>query len=365
MDYGFAPGRTAQDERVRNLFVRRKTKLVASKSMATVQDFANHLLTSGTVSCPIDDALIGAHASSEGWIKIAMFPGQKGATKYETLEETLATASKSIAINDKVIGYSAGNPITHNVHFKGCNIGKAPKFLTKFKEALGGHVTVTAPKHFHGIFELDEYGTFEYMGYEFSVQRKSPFATRAALLTALDAAAFKFIDASAVPTANWAKWVPKKIGKTIKWDVTRKLGMAIGKVKTISPKFEFRVTTIPFKWEIGYKGGPAPSTTSARQAAFESSVGSDSAFLSTHAYPWYERTGFATIGDFFAGHTWTHTVKKNTLFTVGSRVEYTVVLPITDMMTGNLMFNFYPLPTKPYTAVINLNETDRDYFESV
>jgi hypothetical protein len=366
VDYGFAPGLTPQDGRARNLFARRaNTTLVASKALTTVRGFANRLLTSGTVTRPIDDALIGAHASSEGWLKIAMFPGQKGATKYETLEDALATASKSIAIDDTVIGHSPGDPITHNVHFKGCNIGKAPVFLTKFKEALGGNVTVTAPKHFHGLYELDEHGTFEYMSYEFSVQRKSPFATRAALLTALDAAAFTFIDGSAVPTTSWAKWVPKKIGKTLKWDVTRKLGVTIGKVKTISPKFEFRATKLPFVWEIEFSGGPAPSTTTARQAAFEGSVGGDAAFQSTHAYPWYERTGFATIGDFFAGHTWKHTVKNNTLFTVGSRVEYTVVLPITDMTTGDLVFNFHPLPTKPYAPIINLDETDSTYFESV
>lgn len=42
----------------------------------------------------------------------------------------------------------------HSVHFKGCNVGKAPAFLTKFQEALGGNVMVTAPKHFHGLRDV-------------------------------------------------------------------------------------------------------------------------------------------------------------------------------------------------------------------
>src|SRR5688572_33487955 len=60
VDYGFAPGRTAQDKRARRLFVRRaNTKLVATKSLVTVRGFANHLLTSPApaVTRPIDDAL--------------------------------------------------------------------------------------------------------------------------------------------------------------------------------------------------------------------------------------------------------------------------------------------------------------------
>ena len=106
------------------------------------------------------------------------------------------------------------------------------------------------------------------------------------------------------------------------------------------------------------------STTAARQTAFEASVSGDASFQSTHPYPWYERLGYADVTDFFAGYTWTHSVKKNTLFTTGTRVEYTILLPITDA-AGNLVFNFHPLSTTPYAAITNLNETDNDYFEEV
>ena len=78
-----------------------------------------------------------------------MFPGQIGSTKYETLEDSLKDATKSINV-DKVIGFKAGNPITHSVHIKGCNLGQAMPFVTKLKEALGGNVKLTVPKLFHG-----------------------------------------------------------------------------------------------------------------------------------------------------------------------------------------------------------------------
>jgi len=366
VDYGFAPGSTAQDRRARNLFSRRaNTTLVATKSLATVRGFANVLLTSGTVTRPIDDALIAAHANSEGWIFIPMFPKQKGGTNFETLEQTLSDPSKSVAIDDAVIGFTTGDPIMHSVHFKGCNIGKAPAFLTKFREALGDNVMVTAPKHFHGIYEHTAFGTFEYMAYEFQVRNKAYFPSRAAILSAFDAGGFTYIDGTAVTTADWSKWVPKKkVSKSVKTPLSPKLGVTIGKRKTIEVEREYRVTPLTFSWSIKYSGGAPPSTKAARQAAFEASVSGDAAFQATHPYPWYERLGYTDVTDFFAGYTWTHDVKKNTLYTTGTRVEYTIVLPITDA-AGNLVFNFHPLSTTPYTAITNLNETDSDYFEQV
>jgi hypothetical protein len=366
MDYGFAPGSTAQDKRARNLFARRaNTKLVAPKSLATVRGFAQHLLTSGTVTRPIDDALIAAHANSEGWIFIPLFPKQKGGTNFETLEKTIADATKSIAIDDTVIGFTTGDPIMHSVHFKGCNIGKAEPFLTKFREALGGNVMVTAPKHFHGIYEHTAFGTFEYMAYEFQVRDKAYFPTRAGILTAFDGVGFTYIDGTTVPTGNWDTWVPKKkVSKSVKTPVSAKLGVTIGKRKTIEIEREYRVTTLKFWWSIKFSGGPPPSSSTARQTAFEDSVGNDAAFQSTHDYPMYQRLGYDDLTEFFAGYTWKHDVKKSTLFTTGTRVEYTIVLPITDA-AGNLVFNFHPLSTTPYTAIDNLNETDSDFFEQV
>src|SRR3712207_4013396 len=109
MHYGFAPGVTAQDGRARALFARRaNTVLVHRRGLTTVRGFVDHLANSAAVVRPIDDALLGAHANSEGMIFIPMFPGQAGPTEFETLEETLANAARSIAIPDAVIGHNPG-----------------------------------------------------------------------------------------------------------------------------------------------------------------------------------------------------------------------------------------------------------------
>lgn len=367
MDYGFAPGATAQDARARVLFQRRaNTTLVSGKKLVTVRDFAAHLLASGAVTRPIDDALIAAHANSEGHMFIPMFAKQPRATDYEILEDAIATASKSIAIDDTVIGHTAGDPITHSVHFKGCNLGKALPFLTKFREALGGNVNVTAPRHFHGIWQHSDFGTWEYMAYEFQIRNKAAFGTRAALLAAFDTGGFTFIDGSAVPTADWGKWVPKDIGKTVKLSVAGKLGVSIGKRKTIDAERQFRVSPLTFTWQLTYPNAASvPKATAAQQAAFENSVNGDATFDSNHAYPMYERLGYASAADFLAGYTWKHVPVKKQLLTTGTRFEYTILLPIVDIPTGNLVFNFHPKAGKPYAAITNLAESDPLYFASV
>lgn len=367
MDYGFAPGATPQDERARLLFQRRaNTTLVAGTKLVTVRAFAAHLLSSVAVARPIDDALIGAHANSEGRMFIPMFAKQPRVTDYEILEETIATASKSIAIDDTVIGHSPGDPITHSVHFKGCNLGKALPFLTKFREALGGNVTVTAPIHFHGMWEHSDFGIWEYMSYEFQVRNKERFATRAALLAAFDAEAFPYIDTTTIPTADWEKWVPKDIKKSVKLTVTGKLGVSIGKRKTIPTDLEFRMMPLTYSSTLSYPNpASVPKNTAAQQAIFETTVNADPEFDSNHAYPVYKRVGYETLPLFFAGHTWKHVIVKNKLITTGTRIEYTVLLPIVDMVTGLLVFNFHPLAGKPYVAINNLAESDPLYFASM
>jgi hypothetical protein len=348
------------------LFARRdNTSLVGVKGVVSVRGFAAHLETSGTVTRPIDDALLGAHANSEGWIFIAMHGKQTGPTNFETLEDTIATASHSIAIDDSVIGFTAGDPITHSLHFRGCNIGKALPFLTKFREALGDHVMVTAPKHFHGVWEHPAYGTWEYMAYEFVLRRDSDFANRADLLAAFDAEGFTYIDGSAVPTADWGTWVPKSIKSTVKLSVTGKLDAPIGKRKTIDAEQQFRVNREPFTWTTKYPDAASvPATQADRQTTFEAGINADSTFDTAHPYPYYERLGYASVADFLAGYKWTHTQVKNKVFTKGTRAEYTILVPIVDMATGNLVYNFHPL-SAAFTKVIKLLETDALYFASV
>ena len=124
MDFGFAPDGDAHVANLRPLFGRRPTtSLIDIGGVNTVKQFITHL-EKPPITKPVGDLLIGAHANNEGEFFIPMFPGQRGSTKYETLEESLKNTTKSIKV-DTIIGFKAGDPITHSVHIKGCNLGQA------------------------------------------------------------------------------------------------------------------------------------------------------------------------------------------------------------------------------------------------
>lgn len=365
MDFGFAPGNDGHHQNLRGLLLRRaNTTLVNARNMATLQAFIKHLETNAGVTRPIDNMLLGAHANSEGQIFTPMFPNQRGPTRFETLEESLATPANSIVIPDAVIGFTAGDPVTHALHFKGCNIGKARPYLVKFKEALGDHVIVTAPKHFHGITPASN-GLFEYMAYEFSVRNPTDFPNRAAVLSAFQAGAFTYIDGSNVLSAEWNPLIPARVDRRFEVQEAQPLGVSVGTLTTVNVPRQFRVDRIPFIWTITFPTPSAVPAASARQAAFEASVGATPNFDSSHPFPMYERLGYATLLDFFAGYTWTHAKDGNKLVSRGTRTEYSVVLGIRNRTTGNLIFNFYPTAAGPAAITTGLVETDSTFFESV
>ncbi|MGQ0601210.1 MAG: hypothetical protein ACT4QE_05880, partial [Anaerolineales bacterium] len=252
MDFAFAPAADAYIGRVRGMFQRRaNTTLIHHRRITTLRQFITHLDVTNAITKPIGDVLLGAHANSEGKIFLPMFPGQDGSTKYETLEQTLANAARSVNIPDTVIGYTTGDPITHSVHFKGCNIGKVPRYLTKFKEALGDHVNVTAPKHFHGLTPVVNVGMFEYMAYECDIIQKDAFPDRAAALTAYQNGAFTRIDGTPVPQADWANLIPARIDRTFETQIVSTLGVTIGQTQTILTPRQFRLKNdASFSWTI-------------------------------------------------------------------------------------------------------------------
>jgi hypothetical protein len=110
-------------------------------------------------------------------------------------------------------------------------------------------------------------------------------------------------------------------------------------------------------------------------------------FKSGHAYPMHKRYGYSDFTDFIEGFEWVFTPnqKKGKLKCVGTRHDYTVVLPITDPASDstpfpssakkgeggkwyrkkNLIFNFHPKKGSSDPTVINLLETDNRLFGTV
>lgn len=379
MDFGFAAGNDAHINSLRGMFARRATTtLIAARGVTAVRPLITHLDTTASISKPIGDLLLGAHANDEGQLFMSVLPGQSGPTLFETLESTLSDPKKSIAIPDALIGFKTGGPITHAVHIKGCNIGNAQPFLLKVKEAFGGHLKVTAPKFFHGATPAPAEGVFEYMGYQFAIRRAKPFPSRATALSEFDAAQFQLIDGSTVPTADWKIVIPANpnvLRQEIQ--VPSKLGVSVGKRTTINTSRQYRATPITFgPWTITYPpGAPVPTKKPDQLLDLETSLGAHPLFQANHPFPQFTREGFANVVEFVSGYDWTCSPRGRTLVCIGSRRLYIVLLVVTDPATtptngffgdGNLIFNFYPNAGSTLTAITNaLKVTDPKFFATV
>jgi len=348
---------------------------------------------------PAGDLVIGAHANSEGQWYIQLYPSQvnvagqpTGRTEFENIEQTLETTAAGLArrirIDDSLIDWTAPPP-THFVHLKGCNLGKAVPFLTKIKQAFGDHVLVTAPKHFQAVVsrtKKNNNGSFEYMCYEFQVQTAAVpdvkgngfhgFGTRADLVTALDGVGHEYLGGISVPTADWEKWVPKNINKAQSFYMALPLGQTVAGLKEITLRpdkktlkggaRQFRVKEIPVKWQFA---PPASATTPADKiAALKTAMLLDARFKPAHVWPMYERAGYASMDDFMDGHHWTFPAAGAAPLTIGRRIEYTVLLPITDNSGAKpiLIFNFYPAPGAIQAAITTgIQPTDPSFYAEV
>ena len=90
-------------------------------------------------------------------------------------------------------------------------------------------------------------------------------------------------------------------------------------------------------------------------------------FQEGYPFPFYERWGYDDVEEFLAGLKWTFRRgtkgEANTLFGTGTRVEYSLLIPIVDPTDGHLFFNFYP-PTGPMPPK-QILETDSFFFTTV
>ncbi len=348
---------------------------------------------------PAGDLVIGAHANSEGQWFIRLYPNQvdvagqpTGRTEFENIEQTLETTAAGLArrirFDDSLVAWTAPPP-THFVHLKGCNLGKAVPFLTKIKHAFGDHVLVTAPKHFQAVVALttkNNSGSFEYMCYEFQVRTAAVpnangndfhgFETRADLVTALDGAGHVYLGDVKVPTADWEKWVPKDITKAQSFYMALPLGQTVAGLKEITLRphkkplrrgaRQFRVSEIKVKWKFA---PPASATTLADKiAALKTNMLLDARFKPAHLWPMYVRAGYTSMDDYMAGHHWTFPAAGAAPLTIGRRIEYTVLLPITDNSGAKpkLIFNFLPAPGATQAAITTgIQTTDLSYYAGV
>jgi hypothetical protein len=365
MDFAFAPGHTDQDGRARRMFrVKPGTTLVAAtRSRFALRHFIQHVDASHGAT-PVDNLLVAAHANDQGDLDLLMFRGQTEMTDFETLEETLANAARSIVIP---VGITPAN-----FHIRGCNLGAAEPFLVKLREALGGGPTVTAPRHLHFMSSLPGYGVWEAMAYAFILHRHpdAAFQDQAETIAGFQAGNvrgnFRFIDGTIVPPASWANWIPKQVHLSSSRDIAENLGVTIGTRQTIIVPRQFNLEREQFTYTITFPvPNDVPRADAEQRDALEDSLALNPEFDAGHDFPKFERWGYASVDDFLDGFEWTFRRRGRRLLSTGARRTYMLILGIRDLATHNLIFNFYPFAGTPHAAITTgLIETDGRFFVS-
>lgn len=388
MDYAFAPGTTGYDNSMKALLrLRPGTTLIDQQNVRSLSAFINHLNTASGVTRPVHHFIIASHGNDAGWMQMALAPilidlncdgvpeTLVNDSRYEALVSAVSTGVLRIP-NALILPRPAGAGPAF-FHIRGCKIGQphAVPFVQKLKEALGGQVQVTAPKHFHLVTEIRGVGAMEYMGHDFSLARPTAFANRNAMITAFQGANFTFIDGSAVPNNRWTGWFHRNISQgkrnrafTLSFDppLQRTATRQISSMR-INLANASRHEVENFPYTITYSSGAPPTDVAGRQNAIRNSMMSNCRFDPARTgFPVYRSFEFDTFNDFWNGFTWstpTWNAQRRELRMVGTRHKYTIIVPVTNPANNDSLFmNFYPVAGNTTPLIRQLQENDARFF---
>jgi hypothetical protein len=373
-DYAWVPGTSGFDKAMGKLMeARPDTIRISDPSVTTLRQFLRLFEQSPLITHPIRSLIVASHANDEGQLKIPFDSGTGKFVDYEDLEAGLKSGAFSLKHEwflPRPHHAKGGAIIPYKLLIRGCRIGTQRKFLAKFREVLGKRIQVVAPKHFDVVDARSKkpYGHVEYLAYSWSAQSPVSLKTQDAIVKALMANARNtFLDGSPIPEKKWKEWVPHRPeAKYEQIELTSVKSPIERKPVKISRRFRYKER----KWlpvDEPLAMDKAKKTDAERLAVLKPLLAKRDNLKSTHPYPLYERFGYGSFEEFIAGWTWTFTPKNRAADEVkfnAVRHEYTVILPVTDMKSGDLILNFYPSNKKDKTMEL-LNVDDGALFETL
>jgi hypothetical protein len=368
-DYAFVPGSSPFEADMATLLEARPST-VRIRGVDSLASFIRELGNSAFIKNPIRDLIISSHSDPEGDLFIRMTIGSATVITYEDLEA--AVKSKAIVIDGVLVEPRptdpSGKPVAAQIIIRGCRIGRALPFLKKLKEALGNKNPVVAPKHLHVVARLtNPVGFMEYMAYGFTVRRPKQLKDRAAIVDAFitdtsAGAGFERIDGKRVEASEWNTWIPTK--KLHNRGDNRWPNLVLHPVtqnQQNAPKtFRYRFRKLHEK-DGSFAVAIDPGTESKRKELLKAELEKLDRYTAKHAYPEYERLGYASMTEFMDGWLWKFTWSKGTMFYNGARHEYTMIQPIVEKSSNTLILNFYP--TGKHGSMLEmLKPTDDRFF---
>ena len=385
-DYAIVPGDSKYDLQLKKFIqARTNTVLLKDLQMQTLQGFVRGLASSLEITRPIRDLLVVSHASNRGSFRMWLYPPTdaevskaKAENKkleapyihYEDLEE--AVKNKSIVL-DVALMYPRpveSGGITHpHLRLLGCEVGGQAPYMQKLKEALGGKIEISAPKHrlvgaSFVVSVASLQGEVAYMAYNFRAQFPTPpklgpaARTKRALIDAFvdlvknKQPGFVLENGSAVPATAWTRWIPTDLNAK---PIVKSADTAREFPNTVTAPLRKLRMNAPRQFgyikQRHYYDGPSvisfkndTGDEAKRKEAVKAFLEKIPVFSAKHPFPEYVRNGYATMDEFMDGWNWqfTYDTKLKRLTYNPIRDEYHVWQPITRVAGNTLIWNYYP-----------------------
>lgn len=365
MDYAFAPGPTAYDLALKNMLSHRDTTtLIDVPFVTTIRNLVTQL-GSKVPPNPLTHVVIGSHGDDNAYMKIQLNGAFGEHTTYEDMVQEMTAATRHCQFPDNVVNPrpkdSSNNPIPCFVFIKGCLIGKSPVFLKKLKDVFNGlsstPIQVAAPRFYHSILPVAQ-GTLELFCYHFEHYSKTKVKDKAALEALMAAKGFKDIHGTAIPAANWKRWIPANIHSKQKDLQQVKLNPTPIKGKTGAKvgRYKYEAVTI-ITFTVRISSGSLPTTSVDRLALLRTQMQTVAAnpgtnllaqsLVATHVFPYFKRYDYTSLNDMIDNLDWSYNPQDaQTMLCIGKRHQYNVNPPLVSATNNELIFNYYANNTK-------------------
>lgn len=321
-----------------------------------------------------------SHASDHH-VSIPMRPGSGKDTHYSHLVELKKNGTFKAPLRFTTPVPAGGTPIALNI--KGCRVGSSEIFLRLLKDLMGGHVEVTAPQHYNGFMSFSDrtsFVVFETLTYNIEVHRKDPITTHAKLVDAFKQAAFERYDGSQIPDSEIDAILKQlvdpvaikpvqylataKSKKQIRHPLTVKLGFpeaVIGRAthadrSLAQLRTECVRRTIAGMNLADFGAKPLMDHVAEAAAKWEQDFGEPLAGAGSKSFG--EHLGLAASEDFETIVDWKavdhvdEVSKAKGKKIIGTYFRYQLLLPITSVSDGKLLFESEPVRGTPLTTPV-------------
>jgi hypothetical protein len=374
-DYAIVPGTTPYDNSMKDyLKARPQTVLINNPSMMTLDGFLSGIATSDEFIFPIRYLMVASHASFSGSFHITISAATRieQSISYETLEE--AVVKKYLVVDMDLMQPRPAGAGAAQLRLLGCSVGAQAPYMKKFKEALGGQITLIAPKFLALPDKIaNPPGPNVYLGYDFTLHSPTAVKDRKTLLALYDARStaaeknkdsrFTLRSGKRVPRKSWDDWVPRNIlyyryssfGKKLKEPPFLLSPVTLPVIKTGAlarrrfllnegePLYLDPFTSKP--QELSIQLAKDTGNLADRKAAMRKFLESSSTLYNpAHLFPFYVRRGYNTMDEFMDGWDWQfkYDKAKKILNSTPVRYEYRIWQPITTEPGNELIMNYYP-----------------------